>query len=119
MEIIYEVEKTLAKELIDDPHIYKKLLLIQGQSKEIREIINSLTECEHVFESLTFIQAKTCSKGRKWVKIIEMYFLLILFVSLIGISFRRFGLYLQKKLDEEKVIKRKIEILKINFIYNL
>jgi len=48
-----------------------------------------------------------------------MYFLLILFVSLIGISFRRFGLYLQKKLDEEKVIKRKIEILKINFIYNL
>lgn len=65
--------------------------------------MNSLIGCDHVYEILPKIQANVCTKGNEWVKMIELYLLLIVFVAMMGISFRRFALYIQKKIDERKV----------------
>jgi len=69
----------------------------------VSKILNELTECSHVYEILPVIQKKTCTSGKDWINMIELYLLLIVFVVIIGISFKRFALYIQKKIDEKKV----------------
>ena len=83
---------------------FKSLLEAQFLFKNnVTITMKALIECDHVYEILPKIQASTCTKGKQWVNMIELYLLLIVFVAMIGISFKRFALYIQKKIDERKV----------------
>jgi len=74
----------------------------------VTSIMKALSECHHVYEIIPQIQSNTCTKGKQWVNMIELYLLLIVFVAMIGFSFQRFADYIQKKIDERKDMEQNI-----------
>lgn len=106
MEIADEVEKRLQNSSATD---HRSLLEVENLYKNnVTNALSSLIGCDHVYEILPKIQANSCNKGHKWVTMIEMYLLLIVFVFIIGISFKRFALYIQKKIDERKDMEQNL-----------
>jgi len=88
---------------------FRNLLEIQFLYKNnVTNALKSLMECDHVYQILPKIQASTCTKGGQWVYMIELYLLLIVFVFMIGVSFKRFSLYIQKKIDERKDMEQNL-----------
>ena len=64
---------------------------------------NRFIDCDHVYETIPIFQEKICTKGYKWIDLIQSYLILSVFVFFISQAMFMFALYIQKKLDEKKV----------------
>ncbi len=99
-----QIKKGVNDTRVQDPLFKSNLELVLSSYEDIKDIFKKLIECDHVYEILPFIQENTCTKGRAWIILISLYFYLIFFIIMLGISFKRFDLLIQKKVDELKVI---------------
>merc|ERR1711957_861174 len=68
-------------------------------------------ECDHVYETIPIFQDNICTKGYKWIDLIQSYLILSIFVYLISFSLSRAGFYLQKKIDEKKDVSKNVLLL--------
>lgn len=66
--------------------------------------LERLMRCDHVYEAIPVFQQGVCTKGYKWIDLIQCYLVIIIFAYLISVTMERFANYVQKKLDEKKVI---------------
>ena len=77
--------------------------------------LERLIDCDHVYEIIPKFQSEVCTKGYKHIDLIQSYLILAVFVYLISFAMTRLANYIQKKIDEKKVIF----LFRINLIFNL
>lgn len=110
------LENKIASYNNTDPFYYASLLQLQDFYKtEVEGVMKNLTQCNHVYEVIPKIQEKICTKGDKWISLIQLYLLLIVSVIILAITFKRLSQLVQKKINEQKVIFQNFYIIQKSF----